>query len=144
MHPINRDIGSYIHTANKSHSPAANAAGTRNGTALEIKDTRSIVVTANIGATSGTPDSFSVAYKLQDSTDGTTFADATDADSNTAVLTVTTASSAGELDINLVKFCREAATHIRFLETVAFVGGTSPTVLAGATITRGPGQNLPL
>lgn len=144
MHPIRNNIGAYVSTANKSHSPAANSAGTRNGTALEILATRSIVITANLGATTGTPDSFTVAYKLQDSLDGSNFEDAVDASNNNATLTITTDSTAGELDVDLTKFCRAAATHIRLLETVAFVNGTTPTVISGATITRGPGQTLPL
>jgi hypothetical protein len=141
MHPIRHDIGAYISTANLSHAPAANAAGTRNGTSLEIGATRSIVLTANVGARTGTPTSFSVSYKLQDSLDNSTFADVTGVAN--ATLTIT-AAGAHELDVDLSRFCREAATHVRFLETVAFVDGTSPTVLAAATITRGPGQNLPL
>jgi uncharacterized protein with LGFP repeats len=144
MHPIRNNIGAYCSTANKSHSPAANSAGTRNGTGYAIGATRSLVLTANLGATSGTPDSFSVVYKLQDSLDGSTYADAVDSDSNNATLTVAAASSAAELDVDLAKFCRAAATHYRFLETVAFVGGTSPTVISGATITKGPGLSLPL
>jgi hypothetical protein len=142
MHPIRYNVGAYIKTDIKSHSPAANSAGTRNGAAIEIGATRSIVITANVGATSGTPDNFSVAYKLQDSLDGSTFADV--ANASDATLTVTTASTAGELDVDLSRFCRQEATHFRFLETVAFTGGTSPTVLAGSTVTRGPGQSLPL
>jgi hypothetical protein len=143
MHPFTRNIGAYISTANASHAPAANAAGTRNGTSLAINSTRSIVLTANAGATSGTPTSFSVIYKLQESSDNSTFTDATDADGNTCTLTCATASAVSEKDINLVTFCDAASTHVRFLETTAFVAGTSPTVLTGATITRGPGNTLP-
>lgn len=142
MHPISHNIGAYISAGNKSHSPAANSAGTRNGAGFAINDTRSIVIVANVGATSGGPDAFSVAYKLQDSLDGSTYADVSNAAS--ATLTVSTASSAGELDVDLSRFCRQEATHFRLLETVAFTAGTTPTVLSGAIVIRGPGQTLAL
>jgi hypothetical protein len=144
MHPFNRNIGAYIETDNKSHSPAANSAGTRNGTALAINTTRSIVLVANVGATAGTPTSFTVTYTLQDSLDGSSFTDCAGVNSSgAATLVVSTASSAAELDVDLTRYCRAAATHIRFTEVVAFVAGTSPTVLSGATIVRGPGNSLP-
>jgi hypothetical protein len=145
MHPINTNIGAYVSTANPSHAPAANAAGTRNGTGYAINDTRSIILTANLGATSGTPTSFTVIYKLQQSIDNSTYTDAVDvADgTTTCTLTISTASSAAEKDIKLAQFLGPTALYFRFLETVAFVSGTSPTVLSGATITRGPGHVLP-
>lgn len=142
MHPLMHNIGAFIDTNNVSHVPLANAAGARNGTGMEILGTRSIVLNVNVGATTGTPDSFSIIYKLQDSTDGSSYSDATDVDGNAVTLTITAASAAYEKDVDLARACRAAATHVRWVETVAFVGGTSPTVLSGATIIKGPGQSL--
>lgn len=144
MHPIRNNIGAYVDTDNVSHVPLANSAGSRNGTAMEIGGTRSIVLSVNVGATSGTPTSFTIIYKLQDSLDNSTFADATDVEGNGVTLTITAASAAYEKDVDLSRACRAAATHVRWVETVAFVGGTSPTVLSGATIIKGPGQSLPI
>ncbi len=144
MHPIRNNIGAYIKADNISHEAKDNAAGSRDGTAMEIGGTRSIVLTANVGADSGTPDSFSITYKLQDSLNGSAFADATDVDGNAVTLAITAASAAYEKDVDLTRACRAAATHIRWVETIAFVGGTSPKVVCGATIIKGPGQSLPI
>ncbi|MBN9687127.1 MULTISPECIES: hypothetical protein [unclassified Corallococcus] len=144
MHPTRNDIGAYIHAANLSHAPAANAAGTRNGAALTFGTYRSLVLSVATGAATGTPTAVSATYKLQTSADGTTWADAKDRDGDAVSLAATTASTAAELDVDLQEVVPDGHDRIRFVETVAFTGGSTPTLLSGATVIFGGGQTLPV
>ncbi|TQF14052.1 hypothetical protein FJV41_20860 [Myxococcus llanfairpwllgwyngyllgogerychwyrndrobwllllantysiliogogogochensis] len=144
MHPTRNNVGAYIHAANLSHAPAAQAAGSRNGAVFTFGTFRSLVLCAVTGATAGTPTSFSATYKLQTSADGTTWADAKDRDGDTVALAVAAAGSVAELDVDLQEVCPDGHDRIRVVETVAFTGGTAPTVLSSSTVIFGGGQTLPV
>lgn len=118
--------------------PAAVAAGTRNGTGIDRATPggnlyMGCTLSATLGATTGTPTSFTANYKLQDSADNSSFADyvppgGVAADAATAQNTV--ASTIKEVDIDL----SGARRYIRVVETIAFVGGTSPTIGTQSTL----------
>ncbi|RKH09323.1 hypothetical protein D7X74_29805 [Corallococcus sp. CA047B] len=144
MHPTRNNTGAFIHAANLSHAPAANAAGTRNGAAFTFGTYRSLVFSVMTGATTGAPTTTSATYKLQTSPDGTAWADAKTRDGEVVSLTITAASIAAELDVDLQEVVPAAHDRIRFVETVAFTGGATPTLLSAATIIFGGGQTLPV
>ncbi|RKG99207.1 hypothetical protein [Corallococcus carmarthensis] len=144
MHPTRNNIGAYIHAANLSHAPAANAEGARNGAAFLFGTYRSLVLCVATGATSGGPSSFTATYKMQTSADGTTWTDAKNRDGAAVSLTVTTASTAAELDVDLQEVVPAAHDRLRFVETVDLTGGATPTLLSGATVIFGGGQTLPV
>jgi len=112
--------------------PAAVAAATRNGTGIDRATPGGALYTGctlvgSLGATSGTPTSFTATFKLQDSADNSTYADFVpggEVAAAGALTENTTASTLAEKDINL----SAARRYIRVVEVVAFVGGTSPTI----------------
>lgn len=113
---------------------AAKSAGAVNGTGIDRKpkggtgfDSAKLVI--NNGATSGSPTSFTNTCKVQDSADNSTFADYTPPTGSASAVN-STASSAAELEVDLSM----ARRYVRVVETIAFVGGTSPTLLANATL----------
>ena len=144
MHPTRNNIGAFIHAANLSHAPAANAAGSRNGAAFLFGTYRSLVLCAFTGAAAGGPTATSATYKMQTSADGTTWTDAKDRDGATVSLAVTAASTAAELDVDLQEVVPDGHDRLRFVETVTLTGGTTPTLLSGATLIFGGGQSLPV
>ncbi|NPC72926.1 hypothetical protein HPP05_24575 [Corallococcus exiguus] len=144
MHPTRNNIGAFIHAANLSHAPAANASGTRNGAAFLFGTYRSLVLSVATGAAANGPTAVSAAYKMQTSADGSTWTDAKDRDGATVSLAVTTASTAAELDVDLQEVVPDGHDRLRFVETVALTGGTSPTLLSGATVIFGGGQTHPV
>ena len=113
---------------------AAKSAGTVNGTGIDRKPRGgtgfdSCKVLINNGATSGSPTSFTNTCKVQDSADNSTFADYTPPTGSASAVN-STASSVTEFDVDLSM----ARRYVRVLETIAFVGGTSPTLLANASL----------
>ncbi len=98
-----------------------------NGNGIDRSGYNYAVVACETGATTGTPTSTSVAFKVQDSADNTTFADVSSA-------TVTIADAAhGEVNVDL----RGLRQYIRVVATPTFVGGTSPTVQISASVVLG-------
>jgi len=113
---------------------AAKSAGTVNGTGIDRKPKGttgfdSCKVTISNGVTSGTPTSFTNTVKVQDSADNSSFADYTPPTGSASAVN-STASSIAELDVDLSM----ARRYIRVVETIAFVGGTAPTLLANETL----------
>lgn len=135
MNANSSNIGALI-SAKLAVEPKANAAGTRNGVSIDrlALGVSSCVLAVLTGASTGTPTTLSVDVKLQDSADGTTFADFATAVSATAV------SSSAEKDIDLTT----ARQYVRAVETVSFTGGTAPTVLSSAALVFGGATTLPL
>jgi hypothetical protein len=91
----------------------------------------SAMLIVSTGLATGTPSAVSITARLQDSADGTTFADVPVSESplNPAVqLVVGAVSSRGYLPVVLTPLRR----FIRVVFTVAFTGGTSPTILMDA------------
>ncbi|MFY1829131.1 hypothetical protein ACN47A_24645 [Myxococcus fulvus] len=144
MHPYRNNIGALIHAANLSHPPAAQGAGTRNGAVFTVGTFRSLVLSAVVGAVTGAPTAQTVTYKLQTSADGATWVDAKDNDGDTVAVALTAANACAELDVNLQEVVPDDHDRLRVVETVAFTGGTAPTVLASSTLILGGAQTLPV
>lgn len=114
--------------------PAAASAGTRNGSAIDRLGYGSCIVAANVGASSGTPTSFTLDYKLQDSADGSTgWADYTPPSGTAALTQITAASALSSKNIDLAG----AKRYLRVVEVLAFVGGSSPTLGCSSVVVLG-------
>lgn len=115
------------------------AAGTVNGTAIDKEDEISDegVLVVQTGATSGTPDSFTVTFKIEHSDDnGDTDAYAAVTDLNiveAATKTVTAENAVGTLAFKTAGLKR----YFRAVLTRAFVAGTTPKVYADAIFVFG-------
>lgn len=119
----------------------ANGAGNRNGSSIDRvqsgKMANSLLISANVGATTGSPSAQSYDVKLQDSADGSSgWNDVTGA----AATQKTSASAATvNLEVNLAGVKR----YVRVVETVAFTAGTSPATPAAVTVVLGGFDRLP-
>jgi len=129
------DIGAL--TATRAGSlPAARSAGAANGAAIDRKGYGSAILSVITGAETGGPSARSSTCKIQDSADGSTgWADLADA----PTVAVAAVDSVGEAAINLAG----AKRYIRVVNTTAFTGGTSPTLLSAATVQLGGADKLP-
>lgn len=138
-------IGAYV-AAKQALVPLANAAGTRNGTGIDrstVAYAKSCVLVAQLGAATGTPTSFTHNLKIQHSSDngsGDAWADYTPPTGTAALAQQTAGSALVEKDIDLTG----AKQYVRVVETIAFVGGTSPALPASAAFVFGGGDSLPL
>lgn len=113
--------------------PITAAAGATNGVAVDTEGYGDGMIVVSVGAATGTPDSFTVAAKVQESADGST--NWTDI-SGSAIATVTAASKTGEIALALNS--RAAAMrYVRVVATPAFVNGTSPKIAIGAVVLLG-------
>lgn len=105
-----------------------------NGTGIDRSGYDSVKIIGSTGAVGGTPSSFTVTFKLQDSADNSTFADVSGKS-----FTVTAADGENTLDVSLIGLNQ----YIRVVMTPAFVAGTSPSVLAAAAVNLGGAAVLP-
>jgi len=113
--------------------PNTVAAGAVNGEAVDTRGFGDAVAIVGVGSTTGTPDSFTVNAKVQESADGST--GWTDI-SGAAIVAVTAADKNGEIAVSISK--RVASLrYIRLVVTPAFVAGTSPKVGVTGTIVLG-------
>lgn len=135
MNPGSKDIGAYIKSAD-GIKPQSASAGTINGPSFDRQDFDSAVLHGQVGAATGTPTTQSVIYKLQDSSDDSTFEDFEDGDIDAIEANDTSA----ELDLNL----SGARRYVRVVAVVAFTGGTSPTVPIASTLTLGGARTRPV
>lgn len=120
-----RNIGAFIATVT-SVQPQSSVAATLNGASID-RMAHSLpgtcVLHAAVGALTGAPTTTSVIAKLQDSADGTTFADFLPDGVNVAVSpALTAATTEGSLSVDLTL----ARRFIRAVLAVAFTGGASP------------------
>lgn len=108
-------------------STALSGTTAANGSSVDCDGMEGPVVLAVLtGAATGTPTSFSIAAKLQESDDGSTgWADL----ASQETLSVTAGSSLGKLRGIRTK------RYLRSVLTPAFVGGSSPTVPTASWIT---------
>lgn len=112
-----------------------NAAGTRTGAAIDRLQSgslaNSLVLVANVGATTGSPSAQTYDLKIQDSADGSTGW----ADLSGAAITQKTTATAGlvQKDVDLLP----AKRFIRVVEVVAFTGGTTPGTPAAVDVILG-------
>jgi hypothetical protein len=119
-------------------------AGTINGTGVDRLQAAgsfsSCAIAGLTGAVSGSPTAQSATFKLQDSADNSTFADYVPPGLSAApTLVLSAANAAGQVGIDL----SGARQYVRVVCTVAFTGGSSPTLLVGAGLILGGAQQEP-
>jgi hypothetical protein len=140
------DIGAAVKVVQSV--PNVNAGATLNGAAIDRMLTTggnegyySCVLTGGCGAATGTPTTQTYDVKLQDSADGSTgWADFTDEDGNGAITQITADDTNGTTgNVNL----KSAKGFIRFVEIVAFTGGTSPDIPHACNVVLGGARVLP-
>lgn len=115
-----------------SIQPQSTTGGAVNGNnSLGKPNTAVASMICSTSAATGAPTSLSVVWKLQDSADGTTFADVV-APFGALPFTVTqtVANSSVSFDFRPV----ELRNFLRAVATVAFVGGTTPAVTISAAV----------
>jgi hypothetical protein len=128
--------------------PQHSAAATITGTTMDRQTTGSeqgfdsCVILLRSGTTTGTPSSFTIDSQLQDSADDSSWSNVATSAVNAAVThtQITAASTSRRLAINL----RPLRRYVRLVVTVAFSGGTSPTVGVGATFCFGGARKIPV
>ncbi len=139
-HPSFQNIGAFIH-AHITLPPLANAAGTRNGIAVDRLQpgglAASVLLVRSTGATTGTPSATTLDVRLQSSADGST--GWVDVASGALPQKTTLTAAIGELDIDL----SSAQRYLRAVEVNAFTGGTSPATPSGVDIILGGFSKLP-
>jgi hypothetical protein len=116
-----------------------------NGTGIDRLGFNSCKLVAKTGATTGTPTSFTVAVRLQHSDAvGSGYTDFTPSVPNPggtgAITPLAAANAIRDRSIDL----KTAKRFIRAVATPAFVGGTSPTVLADVSVILGGADVLPI
>lgn len=140
--PHNKNSGAYFKVA-AGNVPAAVAAGTRNSAAIDRLGYQSCKLATQTGATSGTPTSFTVNAKVQDSADGSTgwadYVPPRGVAADAAITALAAASAVGTKDIDL----SSAKRYVRVVEVTAFVGGTAPTVGCVSELVLGGADFLP-
>lgn len=136
----------YVHGSD----PAARSAGAVNGAAAdripgEGQQADSALMVVSIGATTGTPTSFTVTNKIQESDDNSTWTDVawTDilprGDSAPSAMSVVSTEQVVRL-----AGLRHRERYLRVVSTVAFSGGTSPTVLHYSSLVLTGWNKLPV
>lgn len=117
--------------------PATPVAGTRNGTAINRRQSGALAMGctlfASSGAETGAPSSRTLDTKIQDSADGSTaWADYIPPDQTTVAANtqIIAANSSAEVDVNLAG----AKAFIRVVEVLAFVAGTAPTLAVQSSV----------
>lgn len=137
------DIGSMIRTIT-TVQPQSSGAATINGGSVDRAAHHmpmSCRLHQAVGAVSGSPSATSVTTKLQDSADGTTFADYTDP--NTSAVPTTAAVTAQNTENGVSVDLSNARRYVRGVTTVAFTGGTSPAALVVSEMIFGGEALLP-
>jgi hypothetical protein len=136
-----KNIGGMV-VSLQSVDPVASAAATINGTTID-RQAHSMPLSAlmhtQTGAETGAPTSVTVQSTLQDSADGTNWANYLPDGVNPAQGAAITAISADQnfsVDLTL------ARRFLRIVTVIAFVGGTTPTIGVAAELVLGGEQTL--
>lgn len=111
--------------------------GANNGTGIDRMGYDEIEILVSTGVATGTPDSYSVAAKLQESDDNSSFTDVSGA-AITAITADSTTAKARVLDASTLK------RYVRVVTTPAYVGGTSPKVPVAVTVLLGKATSGPV
>jgi hypothetical protein len=137
-----RNIGAYLKVV-KGINPANAAAGAINGAAIDRAGVgganyfQSSVLKLSRGAVAGAPSAHTADGKLQDSADGSAgWADIAGA----AVAQLAADNTESQVNVDLTGVKR----FIRSVVTVAFTGGTTPTLPVAAEVVLGPAMELPV
>lgn len=91
---------------------------------------REAIVDIFAGAVGGTPDSFTVTVRVQDSANGSSWANVTDTDIADAAVVISAANGRAQIGIRL----ESTRQYVRIVALPAFVNGTSPSVLLAASL----------
>lgn len=137
-----RNIGELISARQNLPAQSFSGAGSVNGGNIDrqtLNEPQSCVLHLMAGAVSGAPTSFTLSAQLQSAPDNGAGAPGTYANYGAAATNITAASTEVSQNIDL----SGANRWIRVVVTPAFVGGTSPTVLAAAEVIFGGEQELP-
>jgi hypothetical protein len=119
-------------------APVDSAAAANNGASIDKlahEECRQVLTCVTTGSSSGTPTSFTVDAKIQDSADNSAFADV----AGMTMTTVTTDNQVGEIFFDPSKVRR----YFRVVVTAAFVGGTTPKVELSAAHILGNFRSTP-
>lgn len=123
----------------QSVRPQPRAAGAFNGLAVDTEGFDDMMVTVAIGATTGTPSTFTVAANVQESANGSTgWVDIAGA----AIVTATAVDRTAELRVDLRAVAR--LRFVRVVVTPTYVGGTAPTIQVAAVVLLGQAERGPV
>lgn len=129
------DIGGAISVVPASTTNAA--AGTITSAAINRFGLNSAVIKHSCGPATGTPDTFSVATKLQHAdTSGGAYTDVTGG----GLTNLTADSTAATLDISLLP----TRQYLKTVTVVTFVNGTSPKIPVDVTVILGGSDHGPV
>lgn len=122
----------------KGINPIAQSNSEALSAAIDTLGYNSAVIEVNTGAATGTPDSYSVACKVQEcATSGGTYADVSGA-------TATLAADGKHAQIRVEGLGTSRARYLKISMTPSFVGGTSPKALIGAVAVLGNAFRAPV
>jgi len=143
MHPSRNNIAAYVKVGDVGIDPQLAGAGALTGTAIQRVGSGytydSAVLVARCGIETGSPTALTLDFKLQDSADGATgWADVTGAAIAQQALQCPN-SRVVTAGVNLAG----AKAYVRGVATVAFTGGSSPTLPVAFEIILGGGSELP-
>jgi len=122
----------------KGIAPAAQVAGSVNGTVVDRFGFLDAVVHLGLGVVSGAPSAQGVTLKLQTGAvaDGSDMADVIGA----TIVALAVDNLQAELDIDLSGYKRYA----RVVVTTTFTGGTTPAIPVAVTVALGNATNIPV
>lgn len=116
--------------------PAASAAGTVTGSAIDRLGYDHCVLEAGLGASTGTPTSFTVDSKITHcETSGGTYTDLTGG----AVTQLTAVNTRKKKSVSL----KGAYRYLKVVTVAAFSGGSSPTIANAVTVILGGADTMP-
>jgi len=114
------------------------SAGTVNGSSVDTKGYNSAMVNCDVGAASGAPTTQSVTFKVQESSDGSTWTDVSGA--TTSAITADNKSA----QIRVEGLGTSRSRYLRVVATVSFTGGTSPAIPISSAILLGRAYKEPV
>lgn len=147
MHATSCNIGAFVRTATpdskvQGYPPSVLSAGTDYGDAVNVAGFKGAILTALVGAATGSPTTQSTKVSLQSAPAGTeaggTWADVADSE-----VELTADEASEELDLNLMRLPSGHALA-RVKVVTAFTGGSSPKQSASAVLTLGGSDTLPV
>ncbi len=119
-------------------APIAQGASEKLSAAIDTLGYSSALIEVATGAATGTPDSYSVACKVTEcATSGGSYADVSGA-------TATLAADGKHAQIRVEGLGTSRLRYLKVSMTPAFVGGTSPAALVGATALLGHAFKVPV
>lgn len=125
---IDAIIGNVAQAAYAAAGTLTNSSTAFDRTALNTttgKRYNAVILAGQTGAVTGAPTSFTCTYQVQDSADGSTGWTAV---GSPLVITAASTASAASVDLS------SADRYIRVVVTVAYTGGTTPTLFASSAL----------